>query len=53
MASNSKNKYPAEKAGTKYSEFKNTKRTSSSKARVERVAKQSDGGSDQAAGKTA
>ncbi len=27
MAANTKNKYPADKAGTKYSEFRNTKRT--------------------------
>lgn len=27
MAINTKNKYPADKAGTKYSEFKNTRRT--------------------------
>lgn len=26
MASNTKNKYPADKTGTKYSEFRNTKR---------------------------
>lgn len=27
MAANTKNKYPADKTGTKYSEFRNTKRT--------------------------
>ncbi|HEY0846399.1 MAG TPA: hypothetical protein VGE12_13605 [Noviherbaspirillum sp.] len=51
MAANTKNKYPAEKAGTKYSEFKNTKRTPPGKSRAERE-KQS-GGTGQTAGKTA
>ncbi|MBK4735086.1 hypothetical protein [Noviherbaspirillum pedocola] len=31
MAGNTKNKYPADKAGTKYSEFRNTKRVSPGK----------------------
>lgn len=53
MAKNTKNKYPADKAGTKYSEFKNTKRTQSGKTRAEREGRQSSGGSEQAAGKTA
>lgn len=51
MAINSKNKYPAEKAGTKYSEFKNTKRTPPGKVRTERDTKS--GGSERTAGKTA
>lgn len=36
MAINTKNKYPADKTGTKYSEFKNTKRTPPGKTRSER-----------------
>jgi hypothetical protein len=36
MAINTKNKYPADKTGTKYSEFRNTKRTPPGKARTER-----------------
>ena len=52
MAINTKNKYPADKAGTKYSEFKNTKRTPPGKTRAEKEGKQS-GGSEQATGKTA
>jgi hypothetical protein len=39
MAISTKNKFPAEKAGSKYSEFKNTKRTPPGKSRAERVAK--------------
>lgn len=35
MAKNLKNKYPADKAGTKYSEFKNTKRIAPGKTRTE------------------
>lgn len=50
MAANTKNKYPADKAGTKYSEFKNTKRTAPGK--VHRETKQS-GTADRTAGKTA
>lgn len=34
MAANSRNKFPADKSGTKYSEFKNTKRTSPGKTRT-------------------
>jgi hypothetical protein len=52
MAINTKNKYPADKSGTKYSEFKNTKRTSPTKARTDKDAKQS-GSSVQASDKTA
>ncbi|WP_192805278.1 hypothetical protein [Noviherbaspirillum aerium] len=40
MAKNVKNKYPADKAGTKYSEFRNTKRIAPGKTRTEQ-AKQS------------
>jgi len=43
MAINTKNKYPADKTGTKYSEFKNTKRTPPGKSRSERDAKQTGG----------
>lgn len=46
MAVNTKNKYPADKSGTKYSEFRNTKRVPPSKTRTE--SKQSGGGADQA-----
>jgi hypothetical protein len=52
MAKNVKNKYPADKTGTKYSEFRNTKRVTPGKTRAEREGKQS-GGSEQSAGKTA
>lgn len=40
MAINSKNKYPADKAGTKYSEFRNTKRVTPSKARSDSGSRQ-------------
>jgi hypothetical protein len=54
MAINTKNKYPADKTGTKYSEFRNTKRTPPGKSRsTEGSAKQSGGVTNQAAGKTA
>lgn len=53
MAINTRNKYPADKTGTKYSEFRNTKRTAPGKTRTERTARQSGGGSDETAGKTA
>jgi hypothetical protein len=46
MAANKKNKFPSDKAGTKYSEFKNTKRTSPAKARTGET-KQEPGSSDQ------
>jgi hypothetical protein len=52
MASNTKNRYPADKTGTKYSEFKNTKRVAPGKTRTERDTKHSGGGTDQTAGKT-
>ena len=43
MAKNSTNKYPADKTGTKYSEFRNTKRIPPGKTRTERSGKQSGG----------
>ena len=52
MAANTKNKYPADKTGTKYSEFRNTKRTAPGKVRPVRESSQS-GGTDQSVGKTA
>jgi hypothetical protein len=51
MAVNSKNKYPADKTGTRYSEFKNTKRVPPGKIKAEKEARQSSGG-EQSAGKT-
>ena len=51
MAANTKNKYPADKTGTKYSEFRNTKRTPPGKSRTEREGRQSVG-AGQTAGKT-
>lgn len=54
MAANTKNKYPADKTGTKYSEFRNTKRIPPGKVRAtEGSAKQSSGGSGHTSGKTA
>lgn len=53
MAANTKNKYPADKTGTKYSEFRNTKRTSPSKTRTDKEAKQAGSRSDQTTGDTA
>lgn len=53
MAINTKNKFPADKAGTKYSEFKNTKRTPPGKTRAEREGKQMGSGGNQTAAKTA
>lgn len=50
MAINTKNKYPADKSGSKYSEFKNTKRTPPGKARAEKDNKQASG-AEQAGGK--
>jgi hypothetical protein len=47
MAKNTKNKYPADKTGTKYSDFKNTKRTPPGKSRSSQSS-----GSDQSSGKT-
>ncbi|WP_158598015.1 hypothetical protein [Noviherbaspirillum saxi] len=51
MAKTANNKYPADKTGTKYSEFRNTKRVPPGKPRVERNTKQADTGADQAADK--
>ncbi|HYC43380.1 MAG TPA: hypothetical protein VEB70_10385 [Noviherbaspirillum sp.] len=48
MSTNTRNKYPADKTGTKYSEFKNTKRTPPGKTRTERHS----GNTGQDAGKT-
>lgn len=48
MAANTKNKYPADKTGTKYSEFRNTRRTPPGKPRTERQP----GNVDQSGGKT-
>lgn len=53
MAKTSNNKYPADKTGTKYSEFRNTKRIAPGKSRTERSAKQPGNGNEAAAGKTA
>lgn len=52
MAINTKNKYPADKTGTKYSEFKNTKRVAPGKVRSEKQAKQA-GSASQTTDKTA
>lgn len=56
MAKNVNNKYPADKTGSKYSEFRNTKRFPPGKTRAEllgkQTAKSASGGTDQAAGKT-
>ena len=52
MAITSKNKYPADKTGTKYSEFKNTKRTPPGKARGDRDVKHSGTSPEQTANKT-
>jgi hypothetical protein len=53
MAINSKNKYPADKSGSKYSEFRNTKRVPPGKTRAEKEGKQSSNNANQAAGKSA
>ena len=52
MSINTRNKYPADKTGTKYSEFKNTKRTPPGKARTERHTGNT-GNTGQDGGKTA
>jgi hypothetical protein len=52
MAKMSNNKYPADKTGTKYSEFRNTKRIAPGKTRIEKSSKQS-GASEQPTDKTA
>jgi hypothetical protein len=41
MAKTAKNKYPTDKTGTKYSEFRNTKRIAPGKVKAEKEAKQS------------
>jgi hypothetical protein len=57
MAKNLKNKYPADKTGTKYSEFRNTKRIAPGKTRTEQAKQQAStvaaGNTEQAANKTA
>jgi hypothetical protein len=56
MAGNTKNKYPADKSGTKYSEFRNTRRVSAGKTTrtPEKDVKQSGGPNEQmVAGKAA
>ncbi|HEY8608045.1 MAG TPA: hypothetical protein VIM12_13100 [Noviherbaspirillum sp.] len=40
MAKTPSNKFPADKTGTKYSEFRNTKRVAPGKVKAERDAKQ-------------
>jgi len=57
MAKNLKNKYPADKTGTKYSEFRNTKRIAPGKTRSEQAKQQastvSAGNAEQTGSKTA
>lgn len=50
MAKNVKNKYPADKTGTKYADFRNTKRIPA-KTRADRDAKQAAEAADQTAAK--
>lgn len=55
MAKNLKNKYPADKTGSKYSEFRNTKRVAPGKTRTEQTKQSSSvsaGNTEQASGKT-
>jgi hypothetical protein len=47
MAKNVKNKFPADKSGTKYSEFRNTKRNASGKTRKDQDAKQATSNTNQ------
>ena len=49
MAGNTKNRYPADKTGTKYSEFRNTKRVSPGKVSTAKEAKQTGNVANQAA----
>jgi hypothetical protein len=51
MAINTKNRYPADKTGTKYSEFRNTKRVSPGKVQTD--TKQSGGAKEQTTNKSA
>ena len=53
MAKNVKNKYPADKTGSKYSEFRNTKRVAASKASSEKDTKQQPATPEQARDKNA
>ena len=48
MAANTKNKYPADKTGTKYSEFRNTKRVAPGKVKSEREKQQASAATSQA-----
>jgi hypothetical protein len=55
MASNTKNKYPADKSGSKYAEFRNTRRVSAGKTTrgtTEKEVKQAGAGEQAAAAKT-
>lgn len=52
MAANTKNKYPADKTGTKYSEFRNTKRTAPGKKTTTQAESKRSGGTGSTAGKT-
>ena len=57
MAGATRNKFLADKSGTKYSEFRNTKRISTGKIRTEKEVKQPEvkqaaGSTEQAASKT-
>lgn len=47
MAKTAKNKYPADKSGTKYSEFKNTKRVPPGKVRTEKEPRQGTGNQEE------
>lgn len=44
MAKTVKNKYPADKSGTRYSEFRNTKRVPPGKVRADKEPRQGGGG---------
>jgi hypothetical protein len=53
MAANTRNKYPADKTGTKYSEFRNTKRTPPGKTTTRSGESRHTDTTEQTAGKTA
>jgi hypothetical protein len=53
MAKSANNKFPTDKAGTKYSEFRNTKRVASGKVKSDKDAKQAVATQEQGAGKKA
>lgn len=44
MASNTKNKYPADKSGSKYAEFRNTRRVSAGKVTTKPTEKEAKSG---------